>query len=107
MFRHRAPDGGKHACEVEAVGDAERRGARRGELEHHEARAGPKHAVRFAQPRVQVGEVPHPERDHRAVEATVRKRQHERVSGDGAGARSLVPPSLEHRHNEIRADHAS
>src|SRR5437764_1136842 len=34
-------------------------------------------------------------------------REHERVGGDGAGARRLAFPPLEHWHHEVRADHAA
>src|ERR1043166_256279 len=41
MFRHRAPDRRQHAPEVEQVQRAQGRKPGRGELEHHEAGAGP------------------------------------------------------------------
>src|SRR5213594_318294 len=107
MFRHRATDGREHPSEIPEVRGAQRREARRRELEHHEAGAGAEHPVRLAEPRVQVREVPHPERDHRAVEAAIDEGQHERVGGNGTGARRLALPPLEHRHHEVRADHAA
>src|SRR5437879_4771185 len=87
MFRHRPADRGEHAPEVEQVQGAQRRKPRRGELEHHEMRTRPEHAVRLAQPGVQVREVPDPERAHRAVEPAVGEGQRQSVGGDGTGAR--------------------
>src|SRR5256712_1361652 len=46
MFRHRAADRGEDAPEIEQVERAQRREAWCGEFEHHEAGAGPEHAVR-------------------------------------------------------------
>src|SRR3989449_7226808 len=52
MFRHRAADRGEDAPEVEQVERAQRREARCGEFEHHEAGAGSEHAVRSEERRV-------------------------------------------------------
>src|SRR2546430_13617410 len=46
MFRHRAADRGEDAPKIEQVERAQRREAWCGEFEHHEAGAGPEHAVR-------------------------------------------------------------
>src|SRR5256886_12223082 len=50
MFRHRAADGGKQATKVEEVEGAEQAPTRRGELEHHEPRAGLEDPRRLLQP---------------------------------------------------------
>src|SRR6266496_170141 len=105
MFRHCAADGGDHAPKIEEVQRAQRREARGGELEHHEAGAGPEHATRLLEPRVQVREVAHPERHHGAVEAAVGERKGESVGADWPGASRLALPLRQHRHHEVRADH--
>src|SRR5947208_1435860 len=86
MFRHRPADRGEHAPEVEHVQCAQRREPRRGELEHHETRARPEHAMRLPQPGVQIREVPDSERAHRAVEPAVGEGQRQGVGGDGTRA---------------------
>src|SRR5437763_1885793 len=89
MFRHRPADRGEHALEVQQVQGAQRREPRRGELQHHETRTRPEHAVRLPQAGVQIREVPDPERAHGAVEPAVGEGQRQRVGADGTGARGL------------------
>src|SRR5207247_692030 len=105
MFRHRAPDRRKHAPEVEQVEGAHRSKAGRGELEDHEAGAGPEHAVRFPEDGVQIRKVPHPEGHHGTVEPGVDEREGERVGADGSGAWRFVLPPRQHGEHEVRAEH--
>ena len=105
MFRHRAPDGREHAPEIEEVEGPERRGAWRGELEHHEARARLENAGRFPEAGIEVRKIADPECDHSAVEAGVAERQLERVGAHRARACGLSAAAHEHRHDEVRADH--
>src|SRR5438874_2160967 len=101
MFRHRPADRGEQAPEVKHVQRAQRREPRRGELEHHEARARSEHAVRLPQPGVQVRQVPDPERAHRAVEPAVGEGQRQGVGGDGTGALGFPLPPGEHGDQDV------
>src|SRR3989449_8429283 len=68
MFRHRTADRGEDAPKIEQVERAQRREAWCGEFEHHEAGAGPEHAVRFPEAGVQIRQVSDPEGHHGTVE---------------------------------------
>src|SRR5881409_2064642 len=93
MFRHRAADRGEDAPKIEQVERAQRREAWCGEFEHHEAGAGPEHAVRLPEAGVQIRQVSDPEGHHGTVEPGVDERERERVGEIGSGAwRFALPP---------------
>ncbi len=105
MFRHRAADRGEDAPKIEQVERAQRREAWCGEFEHHEAGAGPEHAVRLPEAGVQIRQVSDPEGHHGTVEPGVDERERERVGADGTGAWRLALPPRQHGEHEVRAEH--
>ena len=107
MFRHHSADGWEDVAEVEEIQGAQRREARRRELEDHQPRPRFQHPRRFSQAGVQVREVPDPEADERAVEGGVRKRQRQRIGTHRHRAGCLAPAAHEHRHGKIGAEHGA
>src|SRR5882762_9082962 len=101
MFRHEPADGGQNPAKVEQVDRAQRREARRGELEDDETRAWLEHSCGFAQAPVQVGEIADAKSHQRAVEPRRGERQRQRVGGDGDGTRRLVLAERQHLHDEV------
>src|ERR1700704_3573529 len=93
MFRHRTADRREDAPEIEQIERAQRREARCGEFEHHEAGAGPEHAVRLPEAGVEIRQISDPEGHHGTVEPGVGERECEHVGADGTGAwRLALPP---------------
>src|SRR5256884_1899018 len=105
MFRHRAADRGEDAPKIEQVERAQRREAWCGEFEHHEAGAGPEHAVRLPEAGVQIRQVSDPEGHHGTVEPGVDERERKRVGADGSGAWRFALPPRQHGKHEVRAKH--
>ena len=107
MFRDQPADGGKNSPEIEQVQRAQRRKARRGELEDDKTGTGLEDAIGFAQTAVQIREVANAESHHRTVEPRRGKGQLQRVGCDGHGSSGLGAAPREHRDNEVSADHTA
>src|SRR5256885_10969819 len=107
MFRHRAADRGEDAPKIEQVERAQRREAWCGEFDHHEAGAGPEHAVRFPEAGVQIRQVSDPEGHHGTVEPGVDEREGERVGADGSGAWRFVlaPHQQDRKSTRLNSSH--
>src|SRR5438105_1844714 len=107
MFRDQAADGGKNSPEIEQVQRAQRREARRGELEDDKTGTGLENAIGFAQTAVQIREVANAESHHCTVEPRRGKGKLQRVGRDRRGSSGLVAAPREHRDNEVSADHTA
>src|SRR3990167_8940037 len=89
---------------VGQVGAPEGLPGRGGEFEDHEAGPRLEYPGRFLEPSAQVGQVPNPEADGRAIEVPVGKGKVEGIGGDRDGPGALVPAADQHRVDEVGAD---
>src|SRR5438477_11379892 len=90
MFRDQPADGGKNSPEIEQIQRAQRRKARRGELEDDKTGTGLEDAIGFAQTAVQIHEVANAESHHRTVEPRRGKGKLQRVGCDRHSSSGLV-----------------
>src|SRR5881394_2986702 len=104
MFRDEPADGGENSPKVEQVDRAQRREARRREVEDDEARARLQDASRLAQPAVDVGKIAYAKSHQGAVEARRGKRQLQSVGGDGHRMRCFFLASCQHRNGKVGPD---
>ncbi len=77
----------------------------RGGVEHRHPPARSQHPGQLGQAGVEVGEVPHPPADQRAVERAVREREQERVGDHRVHPVRLAAAELEHPAHEVHAHH--
>ena len=105
MFRDPSSDPGQHAPKIELVQPAELGLRRQRHVEDHEAAARLEHAGRFAQPSVEIHQVPQSPTDHRAVEGAASGNGSARASAvDRRGRADFAGPAGASRCDEVGAD---